>query len=159
MILYTTSLLIFTVLIENSFITYRRPEVINAFVCFNEVNDSWSFEWIKLQSQNQDNIPIFYTKNISITGSIINYKLKFLYYNKSFEETQWKQVLNTNKNFNNSLYYRTEQAIIQLKNDIFWEFYLLLMFMLSIFSTRFMYKVLQRKYFLSILEEEKEESI
>lgn len=96
MLTLNTTILVLAVLADHNFIIYRLPEVIDAFVCFNEYNDTWPYEWIKLQPQNRDNIPVFETKNISSlsVNNIIKYKLKYMFYNRSFGDSQWKQILN-----------------------------------------------------------------
>lgn len=95
MALLKASILILCALIRNRFVVYHQPNVINAFVCFDKQNDSWPHNWIKLNPIIQDDIPILQTLNIpKINTLVLEYKLRFVYFDRSFGDSQWKPILN-----------------------------------------------------------------
>lgn len=89
------SLLIFATLLNNTFVIYHRPKVTEAFVCFNKENDSWPEQWLELNATFEDEIPTLRaTHGLPKNQSLIDYKLRFIYPDRSFGDTQWKQLLN-----------------------------------------------------------------
>lgn len=91
----STSLLILTALINDSFVIYHRPKVSEAFVCFDKENDTWPEKWMRLNAVIEDDIPTLRTiHDVPKNKSLIDYKLRFIYPDRSFGDSQWKQMLN-----------------------------------------------------------------
>lgn len=96
-VLSTSTLLVLTILVKNSFIVFHNPKVTEAFVCFNKENDTWPDEWRRLHPMIQDNIPILQTVNIPQNNcTVFQYKIRLVYANRTFQDTQWKQILKDN---------------------------------------------------------------
>lgn len=96
MALLNASLLIFVVLLKNDFIIYRPSNVNTSYVCLNELNDTFPFNWIKLNPIIQDGIPVFHGYNISGVSDvrILKYKVKFIFSNGRVGDSRWKRILN-----------------------------------------------------------------
>lgn len=92
-----TSLLIFATVFEHTFIVHHGFNTVSeSYVCFDETNTTCSSSWIRLLASYQDGLLIFRTLNLPMSDKqIINYKIKLIFPNQSFGESQWKQVLNT----------------------------------------------------------------
>lgn len=95
MVALRTSLLIFATLLNNSFVIYHRPKVTEAFVCFNKDNDTWPEQWTRLNAVIEDGIPTLRTTdNLPKNKSLVDYKLRFIFPDRSVGDSQWKQILN-----------------------------------------------------------------
>lgn len=120
MVLLTPStVLILTILIKNSFIVFHPPDVIEAFVCFNKENDTWPNAWRRLYPIIQANISTYQTVIVPQNNdSIYHYKIRFVYTNRTYGDSPWRQILNdnTNKvyatNVNNTNFERTITGVI-----------------------------------------------
>lgn len=159
MALLNTSLLIFAVLFKNTFIVHHGVNnVAQSFVCFNETNDTFPDNWISLKPSIQDGLAIFQVSNISNTNNLIlKYKIRLVFPNKSFGESQWKTVLNetfinnSKREFNNSLFTQNTNTSppnsteVYLKIDIVCFFCLLFFICLVPTITYFAKSVFNRK--------------
>lgn len=130
------SVLIFAILTNDTFILHHGVNnVYQSYVCFNqEDDDTFPRNWIRLTPSIQDGMTIFKASNIPTTttnAQIVKYKLRLIFNNSSFGESEWKQVLNESVNAspmehlarNNSV---PLQINVSLKTVVLWTLWFLL---------------------------------
>lgn len=87
-----------TVLNNSDFVVYRHSSINEGFVCYNTENDSWPQQWIRLQPfiLDDDGFSAFVTKQMPNStkeeNMIITYKLRFIYFNRSFVDSEWTHI-------------------------------------------------------------------